>query len=162
MPNVIIRDEPDRLVAALAHRGAYSAITTSFAEAGRLMAEARAMDAAVAMVAVYHDNPDHVAEADLRAHAGFILKPGRHAPKGMQTIRLEAGRYAICRHEGPYSGLAETYRWLLGDWQAESGEEYNGGTMYQVYENTPETVPAERLVTTIHLPLEDEDFNGPV
>lgn len=162
MPQVHIRDEPERLVAAMAHRGSYGAINSCFADAGRAMAGARAMDRASAMVAIYHDNPDHVAEADLRAHAGFVLKPGCHAPEAMETIRLEAGRYAICRHDGPYSGLAATYGWLLGDWMHASGEEYAGGTMFEIYQNTPDDVPEDRLITDIYLPLEDEDFNGPV
>lgn len=162
MPDITIRDEPEHRIAALPHRGAYSAVGALFAEAGRRLAEGGAMDTVTAMVAVYHDNPEHVVEADLRAHVGFILKPGRTAPPGFETIRLEAGRYATCRHLGAYAGLGETYRWLLGDWLAKSSEEFAGRAMYEVYQNTPATVPEDQLVTIIHLPLEDEDFNGPV
>jgi len=162
MPNVHIHDEPDRLVAALAHKGAYSGITSVMEKAGALIAERRCLQDVAEVICIYHDNPQHVAEENLRSHAGFSLKDGRHPAEGFEALHLEGGRYAVCRHTGAYEGLAQTYDWLLNDWLPKSGEEFGGASMFEVYVNSPMDTPAEQLETLIYLPLEDEDFNGPI
>ena len=162
MPNVHIHDEPDRLVAAVKHTGAYSEIGGATEKAGTLMAARGRFNDIAEVVAVYHDNPEHVAEVDLRSHSGFSLKDGRHVPEGFEALHLDGGRYAVCRHVGAYAGLKETYNWLMNSWLPESAEELCGGSVFEVYVNSPEDTPEEKLETLIYLPLEDEDFNGPV
>lgn len=34
--------------------------------------------------------------------------------------------------------------------------------MFEVYRNSPEETAEDKLETLIYLPLEDEDFNGPI
>lgn len=162
MPTVTIHDEPARLVGAIVHKGAYSKISDAMKIAGeKLNASGRQKDVAE-FVAIYHDNPDHVAEEHLRAHAGFVLKHGCHVPDGLEALHLEEGRYAICRHVGPYADLPKTWDWLLNVWMPEKGETPEVASMFEVYANTPETTPPDRLETLIYVQLEDEDFNGPV
>lgn len=100
MPNVHIHDEPDRLVAAVAHKGSYSGIGAAMEKAGMLMAECGKQRDSAEVVGIYHDNPQHVAEWDLRSHAGFVLRDGSHVPKGFEALHLEGGRYAVCTHVG--------------------------------------------------------------
>ena len=162
MPDVIIHDEPGRLVASIAHKGAYSTVSEAMQKADALLAQSGRVRDVAEMVVVYHDNPAHVAEADLRSHAGFVLKPGCHVPDGFEALTLEAGRYAVCTHRGAYSGLAASYDWLMNQWLPGSAEDYAGASMFEVYVNSPDNTPVEKLITKIYLPLEEEDYNGPV
>lgn len=162
MPLVTTQDEPARLIAAVTHKGAYSGISAAMQRAGeQLQASGRTRDVAE-MVAIYHDNPAHVAEENLRSHAGFALKSGRHVPEGFEALHLEEGRYAICTHFGAYKDLPKTWDWLLNTWIPDHQEVAEASSMFEVYVNSPETTPEDKLVTKIYVLLDDEDFNGPL
>lgn len=162
MPSVDIHDEPDRLVAVVSHKGAYAGLEQAMKKATEIMSTCGRRSDVAESVGIFHDNPEHVAQENLRSHAGFVMKDGCHVPEGFEALHLEGGRYAVCAHAGPYAGLQETYGWLLNTWLPQSKEEFGGGTLFEVYVNSPGEVEESRLQTRIYIPLEDEDFNGPL
>lgn len=162
MHKVTVQNEPRRLTAVVAHKGAYPKIGSAMEKAGELIAKSGRMADIAAVIAVYHDNPDNVAEADLRSHAGFVLRAGCHAPDGLEAMTLQGGRYAVCTYVGAYSGLKDVYAWLFGTWLQESNEEFDPASSFEIYLNSPMDTPEDKLITKIYLPLAEEDFNGPV
>jgi AraC family transcriptional regulator len=104
------------------------------------------------MVGVYYDDPSAVNARDLRSHAGFEIGTGAiEAP--LEEVNLPAGRHAVLRFKGPYSGLSAAYTQLYCDWLPASGETPADRPVFEVYLNTPMQVAPEELLTEICLPL---------
>ncbi|MFN4194082.1 MAG: GyrI-like domain-containing protein [Tabrizicola sp.] len=153
MHPVTIRLEPRIRLAALPHRGAYHQISRAFQKLSAIMASRDLFRSAGRMIAVFHDDPQAVAEADLRSHAGFEMtgQPDLSAP--LEEVTLPGGRQAVLTYRGPYAGLPAAYDELFGIWLPASGEEPADAPSFEVYLNTPMDTAPEDLVTELHLPL---------
>ncbi|MFC3181308.1 AraC family transcriptional regulator [Cypionkella sinensis] len=152
MYDVEIRHDPARRLAAMPHKGAYTEIGRAFEKGGAVLAARKLMAACGGMVGVYYDDPSAVSPNDLRSHAGFEIGAGAiEAP--MEEVNLPAGRHAVLRFKGPYSGLSAAYTQLYCDWLPASGETPANSPVFEVYLNTPMDVPPEELLTEICLPL---------
>ena len=76
-------------VATLPHRGAYTAIGSAFEQLGSMMTARNLWPQIKGMIGVYYDDPDAVAEADLRSSAGVIVGDDFAMPEDLQEIRLQ-------------------------------------------------------------------------
>ncbi|MCB1347603.1 MAG: AraC family transcriptional regulator [Maritimibacter sp.] len=154
MYDVILRDEPERRLAVIPHRGAYLKIGEAFEKAGTT-AMARGLGPELgAMMGLYYDDPDAVPEADLRSAAGFEIAEGAEIAPPLEMASLPGGKYAILTHKGPYTGLKAAYTYLFGDWLPRSGEVPRDSPPFELYLNTPmDTAPGD-LVTLIGVALE--------
>ena len=143
----------DMRLAALAHRGPYMEIGHAF-EKIFAIAESRGYWPNVrGVLAMYHDDPGAIAEAELRSHAAFILTPGADVPEGMDMLFVEGGDIARLRFKGPYAGLETAYKYLFGEWLATSGRDPADAPCYEIYLNSPMEVAPEDLLTDICVPL---------
>lgn len=153
MFEVVIRDEPARRLAAVAHRGAYMEVGQSFEKLGAILGGRGLMGQMQGLVGVYYDDPSATPVKDLRSHAGAVLPDRLPAPDGLEEVRLPAGRYACLRFKGHYSGLQSAYDYLFGPWLAQSGEELGDAPAIEIYLNTPADTAADDLLTDVCMPL---------
>ena len=90
----------------------------------------------------------------LRMGEQFELELGIPVPAGSAAAdgRLPAGRVAVLRHVGPFSGLREAGE-ALKRWVAEQGEEA-AGPFWEAYVTDPSSEPdSSKWITDIHVPL---------
>jgi AraC family transcriptional regulator len=169
--DVQIVDVPERRVAASLHSGAYPRISEAFERLGALLGgaseasgvEAKRFDRAspMTMLASYLDDPNLVPEAELRSYAAIVLAAGERAPEGLVELAVGGGLYAKTTHRGPYSGLAEAWRWLMVEWQRSAGARIDARPWFEIYRNTPGQVPLDELETELYLPLASLPSDAP-
>jgi AraC family transcriptional regulator len=148
----IVQTPPIR-VAALAHRGPYLTIGTTFE---RLLAQAAGrglLGPEMETFGVYYDDPAATPANALRADACLAIPEGLDVSGELQVREIRGGRYAVVLHVGPYAELERPYGWLYGTWLAQSGEEPDNAPTVERYLNDARTVPPTELRTEIWLPL---------
>lgn len=150
---VEITDRPELRVATIAHRGAYNRISEAFGRLGAVAGPAGLFRPGAMMLAIYHDDPETTPEAELRSEAGIVVSEGAALPEGLGEARIPAGRYAQAVHLGPYEGIGDAWSRLMGQWLPQSGHRFGAGVAYEIYCNTPEDTPQEKLRTELYLPL---------
>lgn len=148
------KDMPALRVAAVRHRGPYHQIAEAFGRLGQVAAGAGLQDAPGTMLAAYHDDPAVTPVAELRSDAGLVLGEGTAVPPGLVELTLPAGRYAVTTHVGPYQFLGEAWAQLRQQ-VAGAGQRAAPGASYEIYRNTPETVPESKLLTELYLAVAD-------
>ena len=153
MHPVTIRTESPIRLAALPHKGAYFEISRAFQKLSAVMASRDLFRNAGRMIAVFYDDPQSVAEPDLRSHAGFEISGRSDLSSPLEEVTLPASRQAVLTYKGPYAGLPAAYDELFGIWLPQSGEEPADTPSFEVYLNSPMDVAPEALITELHLPL---------
>jgi AraC family transcriptional regulator len=153
MFDVTLREEPALRLACLPHRGAYAGIGPCF---DRLMAWAAArglIRPETRCIGLYHDDPQSVAEAELRSDAGLTVGPEVEGGDGVRIVELPATRVAVVVFKGPYAELEGAYTWLYRDWLPASGEEPADQPAREDYLNDCRTLPPAEWLTAVMLPL---------
>ncbi len=153
MPTLEIVEAPPRRLLAVTHRGPYPEIGEAFGRLHDLLCEHGLLAAGGELVAVYYDDPDAVARADLRAHAGITVDAAAPCPPGLEAIGLAGGRHAVVRVVGPYSNLYPAYVWLHDAGLTGAAATAGDGPAFEVYRNDPSDTAPEDLVTDIFVPL---------
>lgn len=153
MFDVELTDAPRRRLAALMHKGPYSGSGQSYQKVAQAISKLELWPNVRGMAGVYYDDPNVVAEKDLRCHAGVILNGETALPEGLEEVSLIGGRYAVLHYKGPYTALKVAYDHLYGNWLPNSGIEPMDAPSYEVYLNDPSTTAPGDLLTDIHLPL---------
>jgi AraC family transcriptional regulator len=120
---VTIRETPTIRAAALAHRGDYMAIGSTFERLAALAGGQGLLARDARSFGIYYDDPAATPSDALRADACMTVPDG-WAPSGdLRSVEIPGGRYAIMLHVGPYAELHHAYRWLYGTWLRAGGEE---------------------------------------
>ncbi|MGI9475687.1 MAG: AraC family transcriptional regulator [Hyphomicrobiaceae bacterium] len=154
MPDVAIETMEAVELITLPHRGAYTDIGRTFEKLAVQAGSAGLLGPQSQMYGIYYDDPDVVAESDLRSAAAFTAGDTPvPAASGFEPVTLAGGRHAVMIHEGPYSDLAKSYQWLFGVWLPDSGEEATDRPCFEAYLNDPRDTAPPDLRTAIHLPL---------
>lgn len=152
MHPVTLRQEPARRLIGLPHSGSYHTVGKEF-EAFGALCETRGLWPQVGTwAAIYYDNPEETAEAELRSFVGGEYH-GATVPDGLGETTLPGGKTAILTYKGPYAGIAAAYDSLFGNWLPQSGEDPAEAPCYELYLNNPRAVAPEELLTEICLPL---------
>jgi AraC family transcriptional regulator len=150
---VTTRELPGITVAALAHRGDYQAIPSTFVRLAAMAGALGVLGPGTRSFGIYYDDPSATPVEALRSEA-CISVPDDWAPSGdLQRREIRGDRYAVALHVGPYAELGRVYTWLYGTWLAQSGEEAADAPCVEEYLNDPRTVPPAELRTEIWLPL---------
>jgi AraC family transcriptional regulator len=151
---IAIHTMPNMRVAALPHRGPYPQIGAVFAQISREFDAAGLWGAVIGpAIGLYYDDPSQTRAADLRAHAGMIVSADAVLPANLEEIHLPAGRYAVLRYVGPYTGLPAAWHWLYQHWLPESGESLAETPPFELNPNSPMDTPPEKLITDICVKL---------
>lgn len=150
---VALQQVPAMHLAGLTHRGSYMRIGKAFEATQTRVAAQGLMRPDTRWLAVYHDDPFAVPEAQLRSQAGLSLPPGTAAQPPLETFSVGGGLCAVLRHQGPYATMRAAYQWLYGRWLVDAGHEAANLPVFEEYLNNPrDTAPAD-LLTDIYLPL---------
>ncbi len=149
---VTFREMAERRLVALEHFGPYNETGQVMTELCTTLAARGLMDKVAEAVCIYWDDPDAKPAAELRMHAGFELSEGEIAPP-LEGITLPAGRYAVMRYTGPFSGLKAAYDAFYGTWLPTSGVEPGDSPCFETYPGVTENTPPEKLVTDMWMPL---------
>lgn len=113
---VTIRSEPERRLAAIAHRGAYFEISRAFEKLFAALSARNQVDRTGHMVGVFHDDPSLKPVEDLQSHAAVEISAEVPIDEPLEAITLPAARHAVLRFTGPYAGLPAAYDQLFADW----------------------------------------------
>ncbi len=107
----------------------------------------------IKVLSLSHDDPKVTPPEKIRfdacIEADSSITPD--APVSQKTI--EGGRYITTIHHGPYSGLAESYSQLCGQWAPQNGCEAASKASIEVYVNNPDETAPEDLITEIYVPV---------
>lgn len=153
MFNVTYKTLADIEVVSLAHSGSYQKIGQAFERLGGWLGARNLINADTRMMGVYYDDPDAVAENDLRSRACFSVSKSCALDAPLERITIAGGEYAVLLHQGSYAALPAAYQWFFGVWLLQSGRELRDVPVFEEYLNTPlDTAPAD-LLTEIYLPL---------
>ncbi|MBL6427289.1 MAG: AraC family transcriptional regulator [Maritimibacter sp.] len=153
MYDVKIEDQPARRLGVIDHRGPYIQIGEAFEKAGSTVMARGLGPHLGAMLGIYFDDPESGAAEDLRSAAGFEMDETAEIAPPLREVRLEGGKHAILTHTGPYTGLAQAYKYLFGEWLATAGEMPREAPPFELYVNTPMNTAPDDLVTLIGVPL---------
>lgn len=101
------------------------------------------------------DDPALTSPEQSRYDAGVILRGGVSVePEGEVRLQvLQAGKWAVFLHEGPYETLWQTWNSIYRDWLPSSGRELRDVPPYEVYLNDPKRTEPEDLRTEIYIPV---------
>lgn len=150
---ISIRIEPARHLAAIPHKGDYQLISRNFEKLFTTLAIRGQMQQTGAMIGVYFDDPESIATKDLRSLAAVEFPADADLAPPIERATLPAGRHAVLRFKGPYTGLPAGYSQLFREWLPQSNEEPGDSPAFEIYLNNPRETPPEDLLTEICLPL---------
>jgi len=142
-------------VIAAPHKGSYMEIGKAFERLFGWLGMKGLISPAMKSYGIYLDDPDSVAEAELRSAACATI-PNMDTidlPEGFERKSVPAGEYAVLRHKGPYADMRSAYQWLYGTWLPSSGREVADQPCFEDYLNNPREVAPADLITDIYLPL---------
>lgn len=150
--NVEIKQLPGLRLAALRHVGPYNRISEAFGRLGELAGRGGLFSGKPTMIALYHDDPEHTPEAELRSDAALVVGEGVALPSGLTEQRIPAGKYAVTTHHGPYEQLPDAWA-RFKESLSQSKQRTGPGVAHEVYLNNPMEVPKEQLLTELYVPL---------
>lgn len=105
------------------------------------------------IIGISHDDPQVTPPEQIRYDAAISLEKDVEVEPPVVLGSLPGGEYAIFTHQGPYEGLEETYKTIMGQWVPASGREFRDTPWFEVYRNDPASTPPAQLLTEIHIPL---------
>jgi AraC family transcriptional regulator len=155
------RDLPERQVLCATERGAIDNDMSAAAQRafGRLLPAVQALGLGERQTACLAICPDEIKGFD-DPEARFIAAvafsgpvPDLSAVDRIDCQAIPAGRWAVFRHTGPYDTLWQTWRAIYRDWVPSAGIELRDAAPFEDYVNDPSQVPAEALITDIHIPV---------
>jgi len=153
MYNVLTETMPEKRLAAVLHKGAYTGIGKCFERLAETAASENLWPRSAGMIGVYYDDPNVVSEDDLRAHAGLVITDSQPIPHTMEEVLLPAGPCAVLKYKGPYTSIKVAYNYLYGDWLPKSGKEPADLPPYEIYLNDPAETEESELLTNIVVQL---------
>ncbi len=140
-------------VAFIRHVGPYDQVGQAWTRLMGWAGQRVLLGPKMTLVGVCHDDPAVTPPAKVRYDACLVVgdSVGAEGEVGVQDVG--GGRYAVCRHEGPYQKLGETYRGVCGQWLPTSGEEARSAPALEFYRNSPMDTPPEKLLTDVCMPV---------
>jgi AraC family transcriptional regulator len=148
MLQVAIEERPETRLFAVRHVGPYNQIGRAFQTLHEIVTAARLRPEA--LVGLFHDDPRRTPPSQLRSDAGAIVDAAAALPEGLAEHRLPAGRYARTEHVGSYAGLGAAWTRFMDEWLPRSGYRLDRGVTFEIYLNTPGTVPEAELRTALY------------
>ena len=153
---VKIEQRGEILVVALRREGrAYTDLNATFGTVWSWAEATNTLQDLVGIFGIPLDDPESVAEAELRYDACLALGVAI-APAPFRVFSLPAGDYAHLRHAGSYDGLEPATQYLVGEWLPASGREPADFPAFHQFLNDPDHTPVNKLLTDVYLALRSE------
>ncbi|MEW6172958.1 MAG: GyrI-like domain-containing protein [Bacillota bacterium] len=105
------------------------------------------------VLGIPYDNPDITPAAKCRYDACITVPQSAAAAGEIGRMRLESGRYAVCRFEGTEEDIAAAYNMLYGVWLPENGYQPDDRLSYEIYYAHPRSHPEKKFVSDICIPV---------
>jgi len=156
-----LRDLPAQQLLCATERGAVNNDLSAAAQRAfaRLFPAAEAlgvMSRQTGCLAVCPDEMKSPDDPDVRFVAALSFDgplPDLKVAPGVTCERIEAGTWAVFRHTGPYNTLWQTWRAIYRDWVPSAKVALRDAAPYELYVSDASVVPAEELITDIHVPV---------
>ncbi|HEY8920181.1 MAG TPA: AraC family transcriptional regulator [Chitinophaga sp.] len=100
--------------------------------------------------------------AQWRFDACIVLPEAlEHVPvKPMERCLINAGKWAVFLHKGPYDTLWQTWSQAYRTWLPYSNMQLRDVPPFEVYLNSRKNTPPAELLTEIHLPIQELIINN--
>lgn len=145
------------------------AAQSAFGELAAAVGPTGLMAQASSFISIVPDEPQGPDDPHCRYVAGIVF--GHDMASGQGSSRqvdvplsgtlawqtLDAGRYAVFTHIGPYTTLNQAWHAIYADWLPRSGHTLRDAPPMELCINNPQTTPPDKLHTEIWLPLVDTD-----
>ena len=151
---VEVRQVEPKTVAFLRHVGPYAECGPTFQKLLAWAGGRGLLGPGTEILGLSHDDPAVTEPSKIRFDCCVRVDADFQAEGEILSQQVEGGRYAVLRHQGPYTELLSAYQWFFGVWLSESKEELRDICPYEVYLSDPEQTPPEELLTDIYLPLQ--------
>lgn len=144
---------PSIRVACLRHTGPYDQCGSTWDRLFDIVGPDGDLGPGTQFYGISYDDPENTPPEQVRYDAGISIDEHFVARDGLTIRVIPAGDYAMLTHEGPYAGLKNAYRHLMGEWLPRSGRELGDTPCFESYLNDPATTPPAELLTDIFAPL---------
>lgn len=152
--NVKIENLPKMTVASARHVGAYK----NCCQAWQTLCSEKSVMSSMAtppmFIGICYDDPDVTEEDNIRYDACITVNESFQSTGMINKQTIKGGKFAILRHTGSYNNLHNCYRQLYGEWLPQSGYEPKSEPSLEIYRNSPEDTPEDKLITDICIPLQ--------
>jgi len=156
-----LRDLPSQQLLCATERGAVNNDLSAAAQRAfaRLFPAAETLGVAsrqTGCLAVCPDEMKSPDDPDVRFVAALSFDgavPDLASTAGITCERIAAGKWAVFRHIGPYNTLWQTWRAIYRDWVPAAKVTLRDAAPYELYVSDASVVPAEELITDIHVPV---------
>jgi len=150
-----IKELPEHNVACVRHTGPYpgigQAIGEIYAWAGK---KGLIQFPKTQCMAVYYDNPEQVAEAELRSDACLTVPEGTPEDGDVKTMKIPGGKFAVAHVEIDPAEYGEAWDRLVGEWMPAQGVASDTDRLcYEWYLNDPEQHPEKKHIVDICEPI---------
>lgn len=140
---------PAMRVAFLRHTGPYKEAGATFQKMMGWAFSKGLFNPQTKVLSISHDDPEVTPADKTRLDCCVTVDEG-FTPEGEVAVQtIPGGEYVVLTHRGSYKGLADSYRWLYGDWLSTSGREFANRPPFEIYVNNPSDTPEDDLVTEI-------------
>jgi len=153
-----VKELPERFVACIHHVGPYpeigKAIERIFGWAGP---KGLIQFPKTQLLAIYHDDPQKVAESELRSSACLTVPEGTAADGDVETMTIPGGVFAVARVELDVSEYGAAWDRLVGEWMPANGCSSDTERMcYEMYLNDPDQHPEKKHIVDLCEPVTRE------
>lgn len=153
MYDVSFKKIPDLKLITISHQGSYMEIGKAFEQLYGYLGAKGLFTPTMRTFGIYYDDPDTVAEEQLRSRAGVTVDKDIAIEGPIEAVSIVGGDYAVLNFKGPYSDMKAAYHWFFGDWLVKSDKQAADKPVFEEYLNNPrETAPLD-LLTDIYMPL---------
>lgn len=149
------KELPERNVACIRHVGPYNkiveAIERIFSWGGP---KGLLQFPKTELLAVYYDNPETVAQADLQSDACITVPAGTQPDGEARVMKIPGGLFAVAHVEIDVSEYGEAWDRLVGEWIPANGYVPDEGRLcYELYLNDPDEHPEKKHIVDICEPV---------
>jgi len=103
---------------------------------------------------ICHDDPKTTPEEKIRYDACIVIDNDIETSGEVEKKTIEAGKYAVFTHKGPYENLMDTYTLIYSKWLPESGHQVLYTACIEEYINySPDGDPKD-FVTKLYIPIQ--------
>lgn len=142
-------------VVALRHHGPYYLIGEKFGQLNQWAG--RHSVPFTGALGIWRDNPDVVAQTELRSDACLIVDGSITLPDSdgmdLRLDKVQPGEYAVATFFGPYEGLGDAWARFCGQALPKLGREIADAPSFEVYVNDCSKVKPEEIQTDLYVLL---------
>ena len=153
---VRIEKRPAMRVAFLRHTGPYNEAGPTFQKMMKWAFSNGLFNPQTKVLGICHDDPDVTPAEKRRLDCCVTVDESFTSAGEVDEQNVCGGEYVMLTHHGSFEGLADSYRWLYGEWLATSGRLFDNRPPMEIYVNNRNDTPEQDLVTEICVLLQSK------